>query len=128
MMEQSTALFFGFENLKVWQQARGLTADIFRLTGTEGFPEVEKFTLGSQMKRASLSIASNIAEGTSRFTHKERARYITIAYGSAVELMNQLILSKDLDYITEEQLTSFRAKINEICAMLTGLKKSIHSP
>jgi len=88
---------FSFEKLTVWQKARELSSVIYRLTIR--FPADERFGLISQMRRCSVSISSNIAEGTSRHSAKDKARFTEISYGSTMELLNQIILSKDLNFI-----------------------------
>lgn len=113
---------FSFEKLKVWQKARQLSIVIYKVT--KGFPEDERFGLISQMRRCSLSISSNIAEGTGRHSPKDRARFIEIAFGSALELLNQSILSNDLEFLQEENYKNIRESITEITAMLDGLYKS----
>lgn len=113
---------FGFEKLKVWQKARQLSVVIYRLTAT--YPSEEKFGLISQMRRCSVSIASNIAEGSGRHSPKDKARFTEIAYSSALELLNQAIVSNDLEYMKEQSLIEIRQAISEITAMLDGLYKS----
>ena len=113
---------FGFEKLQVWQKSRQLSLTIYKSTIL--FPKEEKFGLVSQMRRAAISISSNIAEGTGRHSSKDRARFTEIAYGSALELLNQCILSNDLEFLSDEQYTSTRSSISEITAMLDGLYKS----
>ncbi len=113
---------FGFEKLKVWQAARALTKRVYSVTLS--FPEEEKFGLISQLKRASVSVCSNLAEGSSRDSYKEKARYNEIAYGSLMELLNQIILASDLNYLKNEDYISIREKIDEISYMLNGLRKS----
>lgn len=113
---------FSFEKLKVWQKARQLSIVIYKVT--KGFPEDERFGLISQMRRCSLSISSNIAEGTGRHSPKDRARFIEIAFGSALELLNQSILSNDLEFLRKENYKNIRESITEITAMLDGLYKS----
>lgn len=113
---------FGFEKLKVWQKARQLSVVIYRLTAT--YPSEEKFGLISQMRRCSVSIASNIAEGSGRHSPKDKARFTEIAYSSELELLNQAIVSNDLEYMKEQSLIEIRQAISEITAMLDGLYKS----
>lgn len=113
---------FSFEKLKVWQKARILSVTIYNVT--KQFPSEEKYGLTSQMRRCAISISSNIAEGTGRHSNKDKARFTEIAYSSLLELLNQLILSKDLELISEEILTQSRESISEIAAMLDGLYKS----
>jgi four helix bundle protein len=113
---------FSFEKLIVWQKSRQLTVTIYK--ATKLFPADERFGLTSQMRRCAASISSNIAEGTGRHSGKEKARFTEIAYGSALELLNQVILSKDLEFLSEEEHLKIREYLVEITAMLDGLRKS----
>lgn len=91
---------YSFEKLECWQHARQLAVWIY--TVTKDFPGDEKFGMVSQMRRAVISIASNIAEGTSRKTSKDQSHFSTISYSSTIELLNDLIIANDLTYITSE--------------------------
>ena len=113
---------FSFEKLIVWQKSRGLAITIYKLTKT--FPDDERFGLISQMRRCAISISSNIAEGTGRHSNKDKARFTEIAFGSALELLNQVILSYDLEFISKENYELVRTNITEITAMLDALRKS----
>jgi four helix bundle protein len=113
---------FSFEKLIVWQESKTLAKDIYVLT--KKFPDDERFGLISQMRRCSISIASNIAEGSGRHSNKDKARFTEIAYGSAMELLNQLIISEELSFIETEKLTQLRIQISKITAMLNSLRKS----
>jgi len=113
---------FGFEKLQVWQKSRQTSAKVYK--ATHNFPSEEKFGLTSQMRRAAISISSNIAEGTGRHSGKDSARFTQIAYGSALELLNQCILSNDLKFLNEEQYLELREDLTQITAMLDGLYKS----
>ncbi len=113
---------FSFEKLKVWQKARELSIKIYK--STKVFPSDEQFGLISQMRRCSISISSNIAEGTGRHSPRDKARFTEIAYGSALELLNQSIISNDLEFITKEDCLVIRKQITEITAMLDALYKS----
>jgi four helix bundle protein len=113
---------FSFEKLEVWKKSKALTIMIYEIT--LGFPSDEKFGLISQMRRTSLSISSNIAEGTGRHSYKDKARFTEIAYSSALELLNQTILSFDLHLISEADSIKIRESISPITAMLDGLRKS----
>lgn len=113
---------FSFEKLNVWQKARQLSLKIYK--STKGFPSEEKFGLTSQMRRSAVSISSNIAEGTGRHSFKDKARFTEIAYSSALELLNQAILSNDLEFLSNEFYQDIRQDISEITAMLDGLYKS----
>ncbi len=111
---------YGFEKLEIWQLSRLLVKNVYEATQT--FPADEKYGLTSQLRRASVSISSNIAEGVGRSTQKERARFIEIAYSSLMEVLNQLILSNDLAFLTGEQLNKFRNDINELSNKLNAYR------
>ena len=91
------------------------------------FPPEEKYGLVSQMRRASISIASNLAEGSSRITSKDQAHFSTIAYSSTIELLNQLIISKDIGFLKEELLLKGREKIEKQTLLITYLRKTQQS-
>ena len=113
---------FSFEKLIVWQKARELSKVIYKTT--KHFPEDERFGLISQMRRCSISISSNIAEGTGRHSNKDKARFTEIAYGSSLELLNQAILSNDLEFLSDDNYIDIRSYLTEITAMLDALYKS----
>jgi four helix bundle protein len=113
---------YSFEKLIVWQKSRKLAAVIYKMT--REFPKEEMFGISSQMRRCSISISSNIAEGSGRQTFKEKARFTEIAYASALELLNQLMISLDLEYIKEEIYIITRTEIEEVTFMLDALRKS----
>ncbi|MDM1045406.1 four helix bundle protein [Myroides sp. 1354] len=114
---------FYFEKLLVWQNARNVTKDIYLVT--RKFSVDEKFGLVSQLRRAIASVASNVAEGMSRSTNKDRLRMINISYSSAIEVINFLILSLDLGFITEEEYRELRQKIELITNQLQSLGKKL---
>ena len=111
-----------FEKLQVWQDAMELVELTYHLT--KEFPSSETYGLVSQMRRSSVSIASNLAEGTSRITHKDKAHFSTLAFSSTMELLCQLIISKRLNYINEEKYLVTRAQINKVSNKINALKKS----
>ena len=113
---------FSFEKLKVWQDAIELSKEVYKITST--FSNDEKFGLVSQMRRATNSIAANLAEGTSRNTNKDKAHFTTIAYSTTMEVLNHVILSKELEFITEENYLELREKIYKISNMLNALRKA----
>lgn len=115
---------FSFEKLEVWKRARGFTVEIYKTTAS--FPNEEKFGLVSQLRRASISISSNIAEGSSRQSAKDQAKFYVIAFSSAIEVLNQLILSMDLNYISKESYQELRTELEAITAMLNTLHKRIN--
>ena len=91
---------------------------------TTNFPPEEKFGMVSQMRRASISIASNIAEGTSRKTSKDQSHFSTISYSSTIELLNDLIIANDLKYLPDEIYMEGREKIEKQTLLIAGLRKS----
>ena len=117
---------YAFENLEVWQKSRHLVKSVYLLTSS--FPEEEKFGLTSQMRRASISISSNIAEGSTRWSRKDQARFYEIAFGSLIEVLNQSILSHDLNFLPENSLKDIRAEIDTISRMLNSLYQSTQKP
>ena len=112
-----------FTKLQVWQKSHQFTLGIYKIT--KDFPAEEKFGLTSQLRRASCSIGSNLAEGCGRTTNKELGRFIAIAQGSAFEVRYQLILAKDLNYISLERFKFFEQKITEISRMLNSLAQKL---
>lgn len=114
---------YSFEKLDVWQEARKLVKEIYMVSDL--FPASEKFGLTNQIRRASVSVVSNIAEGVSRFSPKEQIRFIEIAYGSLTEVYCQLIIGMDLDYLTSDKLELIKLRILKISNQLNSLKKSI---
>lgn len=113
---------FSFEKLIAWQKARELASEIYKITRL--FPKDEVFGLTSQMRRCAVSIASNLAEGSGRNSMKDKARFTEIAFGSALELLNQLILSFDFEYFEEQKYIEIREKITEVTVLINGLYKS----
>ncbi len=114
---------YGFEKLDVWQKSRLLVRDIYLIT--KSFPDDERFGLTSQLRRAMISVSCNIAEGTSRWSNKEKIRFIEIAYGSLMEVVNCLMLAFDLEYISEQKILELRFNIDIVANKLNGLKKSL---
>jgi four helix bundle protein len=112
---------YSFEKLEVWWDSRELTKIIYRVT--RGFPEDEKFGITIQMRRAVISVSSNIVEGSYRNTGKDKSNFMTIAYSSLMELLNQTIVSLDLDYISEDQYNEVRKQIEKVSNKLTALTK-----
>ncbi len=113
---------YSFEKLNVWQDTRLLVKNIYILVLK--LPKEEKYALVDQLKRASVSVSSNIAEGNSRSSYKEKIRFIEIAYGSLLEIYSQLILSVDLNYLCENDILEINQLIQKISNELNALKKS----
>ena len=121
--------FTPFEDLEVWQDSHAFVLKIYRTTNT--FPKYELFNLTSQLRRSATSIPTNIVEGLFRQTRKELLNFLYIARGSAGETMYHLILTRDLKYITQEQLSKLRSDLDSILKQLNGwirnLKKKSES-
>ena len=112
-----------FKELEVWQVSRVFVADVYRLL--KKFPEEERFALCDQIRRAVVSIPSNIAEGFGRDSHKDFAHFIVQARGSLCEVETQLILASDLGYITEAEIPA--ATMTSISKMLNVFIKRLKS-
>ena len=112
---------FSFEKLAVWIEAKEFSKLIYEITTK--FPDTEKYGLLSQLRKASLSITSNIAEGSARRSYKEKAHFTTLAFSSAVEVLNQLIISFELDYISEDDYLKLRETLESITNKLNALRK-----
>jgi len=112
-----------FKELKVWQKSRVLAMNLFLLT--KQYPNDERFELVSQMRRAVISVPSNIAEGSGRNSNKDFRRFLDIALSSAYELETQIIISFDLQYISEEDFSSISNDIQEVQKMIFGFKRSL---
>ncbi len=114
-----------YRELEVWRSAIGLVLECYRITKT--FPRNETFGLVSQLRRAVVSIAANIAEGQARQHPKEFVYYISMAYGSLAELETQLEIASRLNYVKDEEFNELMNKTSEIGRMLNGLRRSIRS-
>lgn len=111
-----------FTDLKVWQKAHELTLEIYRLT--KHFPPDEKFGLISQMRRCAVSVPSNLAEGFKKHSKKDSVNFYNISEGSLEELKYQVILARDLGYLTQDEFSILREKENEVGKMLFAWKRS----
>lgn len=111
---------YSFENLDVWQCSRRLAAQVYSLTSA--FPAEEKFGIISQMRRAAISVCSNLAEGTARHSGKEQARFTRMAFSSLMELLNQGIVSLDLQYMRNEDMELLRRQIDEVAVKSSRLR------
>jgi four helix bundle protein len=108
-------------DLVVWQKAMDLVTKIYKVTAT--FPNEERFGLSSQMRRAAVSVPSNIAEGHGRKATAAYLNYLSIAYGSLMELETQIEIALRLNFIDPEKISSLLVQTTEIAKMLNGLKK-----
>ena len=112
-----------YKDLKVWNKAHLFTLDVYKVL--QQFPKEEVFNITSQIKRATVSIPTNIAEGCGRFTQKDLASFLQIALGSSHEVEYLLILSKDLEYLNNQQFESLTKEVSEIKGMLISLIKKV---
>jgi four helix bundle protein len=115
-----------FENLLVWQKAVDLTIIIYQKTSS--FPKEEIYGITSQIRRAAVSISSNIAEGSAKGSKRDFVRYILIALGSIAELKTQLIISSKLDYLDKSNFEEIYNKTEEVSYLLVKLKASLEKP
>ena len=113
---------YSFEKLKVWQQSRTLVKNTYIILSQ--FPKIEQYALCDQMRRAAISIPSNIAESCGRTSDKEKSHFLDYALGSSMELYCQYTLALDLGYITHETFEALTIEIREISRMISGLKKN----
>jgi len=113
---------YSFEKLEVWNNSREFIKKIYMITSN--FPTDEKFGLTQQLRRASVSIASNIAEGSARKSLKDQSRFSVIAYGSLMEVLNQIIIAQDLGYLTKSEYYETRKLIEVISNKLNSLSNS----
>lgn len=114
-----------YKDLKFWQESRVFCKKVYLITNT--FPDTERFGLISQLRRASVSISSNIAEGCSRKTNKDFSRFLTIALGSCYEVDTQLILSNDLGFLSDEDFRNLQEQLTSIIKMMSRFNTKLNS-
>ena len=114
---------FTFEKLSVWEKARALVKNIYEML--DSFPKIENYALCDQIRRAAVSVPSNIAEGSGRPSPKERVRFVEIAYGSLMEVYCQLLLAVDLGYVKAERVNALQPDIEEVAKMLSGFRRTL---
>jgi four helix bundle protein len=112
-----------YRKLLVYENATTLVVHVYKLL--KKFPKEEQYALCDQLRRAVVSIPSNIAEGVGRISNKDRAHFIEIAYGSLLEVNCQMDVAKRLGYISDEELTNLDQECLELARMLSGLRSSI---
>ena len=113
-----------FKDLIVWQKSMDLVLEIYRLTRL--LPQEERYALSDQLRRAAVSIPSNIAEGQARIHTKEFANFLSIAKGSSAELETQLLICSRLNYLSDEQIEISVNLINEVGKMLNAMLRKIN--
>ena len=118
-------IMHNFKELIVWKKSREFVKSIYMITNS--FPAEEKFGLAQQIRRASISIASNIAEGAGRNTPREFIHFLNIAYGSACEVETQLCLSLDLNFISKDIFLNLNNQLQTIQKLIFNFKKTLIS-
>ena len=113
---------YSFEKLDVYVEARALVKAIYSLLAR--FPESERYALTDQIHRAVVSVTSNIAEGTSRTSTKDKAHFVEMSYGSLMEVVSQLQVAMDLNYISQEQYNALQPQIEKISYKLYALRRT----
>lgn len=122
MEEKYNSNSHNFKALKIWQQSMELTSNVYRVSAD--FPAAERFGLTSQMRRCAVSIPSNIAEGSGRFSSKSFHHFLTIALGSLNELETQLLIAVDLNFCQETDLESLMKNIHGIQRMIVAMMRN----
>lgn len=117
---------FGYRKLIAYQKAKEVVKKTYKLL--KRFPDEERYALCSQLRRSSISITSNIAEGVNRFSVKDKSHFIEIAYGSLMEVSSQMEIAEELDYITTDDRQNMDQLIEEVARLLSGLLNSYNKP
>ncbi|MEY4963289.1 MAG: hypothetical protein RLZZ323_608 [Bacteroidota bacterium] len=112
-----------FKNLEIWKRSRLFCSKIYAVTSN--FPDNEKFGITNQLRRASVSIPSNIAEGSSRASNKDFSRFLEIAIGSAYEIETQLLISNDLEFLEFDTLEILLTELEEIIKMISKFRTTL---
>ena len=113
---------YQFEKLNAWQESRKMVLAVYQLL--KKFPSEERFALCDQLRRAAISVPSNIAEGNGRMAVKEQIHFLEIAFGSVMEIYSQLQLAVDLGYISDEDFKQVKPLIYNTSKLISGLRSS----
>lgn len=122
-MKEVTGKIKSFTDLHAWREAHALVLEIYSIT--KNFPKEELFVLTSQIRRSAVSIDSNIAEGFSRNSAKDKLQFYAIALGSLTEIQSQLLIARDLGYVPGEQFNKTAERTVTVSRLINGLKKSV---
>ncbi|MDQ1283984.1 MAG: hypothetical protein QG620_332 [Patescibacteria group bacterium] len=120
-MVQEKVKIKSFTDLYAWQEGHKLVLMIYKIS--KNFPREEMFGLVSQMRRAAVSITSNIAEGFSRATVRDKCQFYSMSHGSLTEIQNQLVIARDLGYLSKEEFDKVASQTITVHKLITGLKK-----
>ena len=116
---------FGYRNLIAYQKAKEVVKRTYKLL--KKFPAEERYAMCDQLRRASVSITSNIAEGVNRYSVKDKSHFIEMSYGSLMEVSSQMEIAEELGYITSAERLSMDQLIEEVARLLSGLQKTYNS-
>ena len=116
---------YQFERLTAWQKAKELAVAVYQIANS--FPQYEQYALSSQIRRAAISVPSNIAEGTGRVSVKEKIHFLEISYGSLLETYCQLQIAVELNYISLDDLEAIKSLFFETSRLISGLRNSYAS-
>ena len=117
---------YDFKQLDVYQEAKALVMMVYNLL--KKFPKEETYALCDQLRRAAISIPSNIAEGTGRYSSKEQVHFFEIAYGSLLEVECQVDIAHDLKYITDEEFYAIEPQMRKVAALIAGMRRKRLTP
>ncbi|EKD58846.1 MAG: hypothetical protein ACD_56C00039G0003 [uncultured bacterium] len=124
-MNQESSKIKSFTDLNAWKEAHILVLDIYEVT--KKFPKEEVFGLTNQIRRAAVSIVSNIAEGFSRTSYKEKFQFYSISLGSATEVQSQLLIARDVSYISNDEFNQIAERTIIVNKLINGLLKKTRS-
>jgi four helix bundle protein len=119
-----TNYLFPFEKLEIWKLSIEISETLYKVTND--FPTEEKYGITSQLRRAGNSIGANIAEGSARFSEKDKARFIEISFGSLMEVAHFLYLSNRLGYLSNENLSNLKPRILEMSNKINAYHKKLN--
>ncbi len=124
-MESENKKIKSFADLNAWKEGHKLVVSIYKMT--KNFPQSEQFGLSNQLRRASVSITSNLAEGFSRNSYKEKLQFYHMSLGSLTEVQNQLLISKDVNFISEKEFGEISESTIIVSKLVNGLIKKTKS-
>ena len=118
--------FFGYRNLVAYIKACEVRSKVYQLV--KNFPKEEQFALSNQLRRAVVSVTSNIAEGMSRFSNKDKVHFLEMSFGSLMEVMSQLEIAEEENYISKSEFQDTETLVSEAARLISGLQKSFVKP
>jgi len=114
---------YPFEKLQAWHAAHKMVVRLYSITTK--FPPEERYGLAQQMRRAAVSISSNLSEGSGRFSGKDQAHFYSMAYSSLLEVLNQLMIAREFNWVSDEDYVELRATIEPLSAVILALRKAV---